>query len=108
MLYHGDVETLQKEYIDEETKFLSKKGQADLFNLYDNIEKFGDEFINFVRDKTELNDEEILDKRFISNTLNMLEKKYSAKCILSKNYTTNLIEILAEYVGRGRSAKQFH
>ena len=89
---HGD------EYIDEETKFFNKKGLADLANLYDNNKKFRDKIINFVEDKTLLNDEEILGKTFKYNTPNMLGKKYLAKCILSKDYTKNLI--------KGKSAKQ--
>ena len=100
MLHHGDVEILPKEYIDEKTKVLNKKGQADSVNLYDSNELFRDENMNFVRDKTLLNDEKILDKRFKSNTLNMLGTKYLAKCILSKDYNKNLIEILAKYVGQ--------
>ena len=87
MLHHGDVETLQEEYSDEETEVLIKKGQADLANLYDNNEKIRGENINFVRDIALLNDEEILDKTFKPNTLKMLGKKYLAKCILSKDYT---------------------
>ena len=49
---YGDVEPLHEHYIDEETIVLNKKEQADLVNLCDNKEKFRDEIIYFVRDKT--------------------------------------------------------
>ena len=51
--------------------------------------------MNFVRDKTELDIEVILDRRY--NTLNTLGKEYLAKCILSKDNTKDLIEILAKF-----------
>ena len=54
------------------------------------MKKYRDEIINFVRDKTLMNDKEILDKRVKSNTLNVLGKKNLAKSILSKDYTKNL------------------
>ena len=67
-----------------------------MVNLYDKNEKIRDEIITFFGDKTLLNDEEILDKKFEYNI--HLGKKYLAECILSKNYTKN-------FVGQGTLAK---
>ena len=47
----------------------------------------------------ELDLEVILDRRYKTDTLNMLGKEYLAKCILSKDNTQDVIEILAKYVG---------
>ena len=55
-----------------------------------------EEIINFVRDKKKLDLEEILDRRYKTNTLNTLGKEHLAKCILSKENTKDVIEILAE------------
>ena len=41
-----------KEYIDEETEALNKKGGDDLKNLYENNQKIRDEVKNFVGDKS--------------------------------------------------------
>ena len=54
---------------------------------------------NFVRDKKELDLKEILDRRYKTNTLNTTGKEYLARCILSKDNTKDLIEILAKYDG---------
>ena len=48
------IKKLQEEYIHEETGILNKEGRRYLNRLYGNNEKFRDEIIIFVRDKTEL------------------------------------------------------
>ena len=78
---------------------LNRMKQKYLNRLYVNNEEFGEEIVNFVRDKTELDLEVILDRRYKTNTLNTLGKEYLAKCILSKDNTEDLIEILAKYDG---------
>ena len=92
------IEKLQEEYIDEEMGTLSRRGQKYLNRLYGNKEELREEIINFVRDKTELDLEVILDRRYKTNTLNTLGKEYLAICILSKDNTKDLIEILAKFV----------
>ena len=91
------IEKLQEEYIDEEMGTLNRKGQKNLNRLYVNNEEFTEEIVNFVRDKTELDLEVILDRRYKTNTLNTLGKEYLAKSILSKDNTKDLIEILAKF-----------
>ena len=91
------IEKLQEEYIDEEMGTLNRKGQKYLNILYVNNEEFRDEIVNFVRDKTELDLEVILDRRYKVNTLNTLGKEYLAKCILAKDNTKDLIEIFAKF-----------
>ena len=76
---------------------LNRKGQKYLNGLYVNNEEFREEIVNFVRDKTELDLEVILDRRYKTNTLNNLGKEYLAKCVLSKDNTKDLIEILAKF-----------
>ena len=76
---------------------LNRKGQKYLNRIYVNNEEFREEIVNFVRDKTELDLEVILDRRYKTNTLNTLGKEYLAKCILSKDNTEDLIEILAKF-----------
>ena len=61
------------------------------------MKNFREEIVNFVRDKTELDLEVILDRRFKTNTLSTLGKECLAKCILSKDNTKDLIEILAKF-----------
>ena len=55
--------------------------------------------INFLRDKKELDLKEILDRRYKTNRINTTWMYYLAKCILSKDNTKDLIEILAKYDG---------
>ena len=92
-------EKLQEEYVDEEMGTLNRKGQKYLNRIYVNIEEFREEIVNFVRDKTELDLEVILDRRYKTSTLNTLGKEYLAICILSKDNTKDFIEILAKFAG---------
>ena len=78
---------------------LNRKGQKYLTKLYEKNEEFREEIINFDGDKKELDPKEILDRRYKTNTLNTTRKEYLAKCILSKDNTKDLIEILAKYDG---------
>ena len=89
--------TIQEEYIDEEIGTLNRKGQKFLSNLYGNNEEFRDEIINIIRDKTELDLEVILDRRYKTNMLNMMGKKCLVEYITSKDKTKDIIEILARY-----------
>ena len=91
------LEKLQEENIKEEMEILNRKGVKFLTRLYGNKEEFREEIINFVRDKTELELELILDKRCKTNTLNTLGNKYLAEFITSKDNTKDLIEIMAKY-----------
>ena len=95
--FANTIEKLQEEYIDEEMGTLNRKGQKYVNRLYVNNEEFREEIVNFVRDKTELDLEVILDRRYKTNELNTLGKEYLAKCILSKDNTKDLIEILAKF-----------
>ena len=76
---------------------LNRKGQKYLNKLYVNNKEFREEIVNFFRDKTDLDLEVILDRRYKTNTLKTLGKDYLAKCILSKDNTKDLIEILAKF-----------
>ena len=104
-LHHDDLqssfankkEKIQEEYIDEEMGTLNRKGQKYLNKLYVKNVEFREEIVSFVRDKTELDLEVILDRRYKTNTLNTLGKEYLAKCILSKDNTKDLVEILAKF-----------
>ena len=89
--------TIQEEYIDEEIGTLNRKGQKFLSNLYGNNEEFRDEVTNFIRDKMELDLEVILDRRYKTNMLDMMGKKYLVEYITSKDNTKDIIEILARY-----------
>ena len=89
--------TIQEEYINDEDGTLYRKGQKYLNRLYGNNEKSRDEIVNFVRDKTELDLDMILDKRYKTNMLNMTGKEYLAKYITCKDNTRDLIEILAKF-----------
>ena len=89
--------TIQEEYIDEEMGTLNRKGQKVLSNLYGNNEEFRDEIINFIRDKTELDLEVILERGYKTNMLNMLGRIYLVEYITSKDNTKDIIEILARY-----------
>ena len=93
------IEKLQGECIDEEMGTLNNKRQKYLNNLYVKNEEFREEIKTLVRDKRELDLEVILDRRYKTNTLNMTGNKYLAECILSKDITKSLIELLAKYVG---------
>ena len=66
---------IQEKYIDEETEALSNEGRKNLNEMYEVNQTFNDEIINFVGDKSELDREKILDKRFKYNTLNKLGLK---------------------------------
>ena len=87
----------QEEYIDEETEALNKKGRDDLNDLYINNQKFRDEVINLVGDKTVLGNEKILDKRYKYNTLNKLGLEVLGMFAFSKYHARSLIEIIASY-----------
>ena len=89
--------TIQGEYINEEDGVLNRKGGKYLSNLYENNEEFRNEIINFVRDKKELGLEMILDRRYKTNVLKMMGKKYLAEYITSEDNTKDIIEILARY-----------
>ena len=93
------IEKLQEEYINKETGISNKQGRRYLNRLYENNEEFREEIINFVRDKTELDLEVILDRRYKTNTFNTTGKKYLTECVASKDNTKDIIEILAKYVG---------
>ena len=82
----------------KETGISNKEGRRYLNRLYGNNEEFREEIINFVRDKTELDLEVILDRRYKSNTLNTTRKKYLTECVASKDNTKDLIGNLAKYV----------
>ena len=68
------IEKLQEEYVNKETAILNKEGRRYLNRLYENNEKIREEIINFVRYKTELDLEVILDRRSKTNTLNTTGK----------------------------------
>ena len=70
------IKKLPREYIKKQTGILNKEGRRDLNTLYGNNEEFRDELKIFVRDKTELDLEVILDRRYKTNTLNTTGKKY--------------------------------
>ena len=83
--------------MNKKTGTLNKKCRDDLNDLYKNNQKFRDEIINFVGDKTGLSNEKILDKRFKYNTLNKLGMETLAMFVWSRDYTRGVIEILASY-----------
>ena len=85
------------DFVNEEMGVLNRKGGRFLNKLYINNEEFREEFINFVKDKKELDLDLILDKRCKTNTLNTLGNKYLTECITSKDNTKDLIEIMAKY-----------
>ena len=76
---------------------LNIKGGKFSTRLHGNNEEFREEIINFLRSKKELDLELISDKRCKNNTLNTSGKKYLAECIISKDNTKDLIEIMAKY-----------
>ena len=43
--------------------------------------------------------EAILDRKYKTNTLNMMGKKYLTECVASKDNTKDVIEMLVKYVG---------
>ena len=92
------IEKLQGEYINKETGILIIEGRKYLNSLYGNNEEFREEIINFVRDKKELDLKENLDRRYKTNTLNTTGREYLARCVLSKDNTKDLIEILAKFM----------
>ena len=73
---YGGEKQLQGEYINKETEIFKKERRRYLSRLYGNNEQFREEIINFVRDKTELDLEVILDRRYKTNTFNTTGKKY--------------------------------
>ena len=93
------IEKLQEECIDEEMGTLNRKGQKYLNKLYVKNEEVREGIINFVRDKKALDLEVIFDRRYKTNTLNTTGREYLANCILSRDNTKDLIEIVANYVG---------
>ena len=93
--FADSIEKLQEENIDEKMRTLNRKGHKYLNRLYVINEEFREEIENFVRDKTELDPEVILDRRYKINTINTLGREYLAECILSKDNTKDSIEILA-------------
>ena len=62
-----------------------------------NDQNFKYEIVNFVRDRTGLSNEKILDKRFEHNTLNKLVMETLAKYAFSEDHASSLIEITAYY-----------
>ena len=86
-----------EEYIDEETQALSEKGRDDLKDLYKNNQKFREEVINIVGDKTGLGNDQILDKRYKYNTLIKLGMEVLGMFTFSKDHARSLIEIIASY-----------
>ena len=71
--------------LDEEKKSKENRVERSYFNrLYGNNEDFREEIINFVRNKTELDLEVILDRRYKTNALNTTGKKYLTECVASK------------------------
>ena len=89
---------LRSSYTHKYTGILNEEGRENLNSLYVNNEKFRSEIINYVRNKMQLNLEEILDKRCKTSILNTLGNKYLAECIKSKDNTKDVIEILGKYV----------
>ena len=83
--------------MNRKTKILNKKGRDDLNDLYRKNGKFRDEFLSFVGDKAGLSKDQIIDKRYKPNTLNMLGTEHSNKCVQSKDNTKILIENLAHH-----------
>ena len=77
---YGEEKQLQGEYINKGTGNLNKEGRRYLNRLYGNNEEFREEIIDFVRDKTELDLEVILDRRYKTITLNTTGKKYLTVC----------------------------
>ena len=75
-----------EEYIDEETEALNEKGRDHLKDLYKNTQKFRDEVINFVEDKTGLGNEKILDKRYKYNARNKLGTEVLGMFAFSKDH----------------------
>ena len=69
-----DDGAIHEEYIDEEDGTLNRKGQKILNRLHEKNEKFRDGIINFVRNKTALDLEVILDRKYKTNMLNMTGK----------------------------------
>ena len=96
---YGEEKQLQGEHINKETGILNKEGRSYLYRLYGNTEEFREEYINFVRHKTELDLEVILDRRYKTNTLNTTGEKYLTECVASKDNTKDVIEILVKNVG---------
>ena len=58
--------------MNKETVTLNKESVSNLNDLKENKEKFRDGIINFVGDKAGLSNEQVLDKIYKYNTLNML------------------------------------
>ena len=88
---------IQDEYIEEETKTFFRKGITVLSDLYKKNQKTKDETIDFIRDKTELGVDQILDKKPNYNTFNNLGRENLKECVQSKDYTRTLIKIIASY-----------
>ena len=93
------IEKLQGENINKETGIFNKKGPMYLNRLYGKMKNLEEKLKNFVRDKTELDLKEILDRRYKTNTLHTTGKKYLTECFASEDNTKDVIEILAKYVG---------
>ena len=84
-------------FVEDETKTLNRKGITVLSDLYKNNQKFKDEIIDFIRDKTELSVDQILDKRFKYKSLNNLGRANLKECVHSRDYTRSLIKIIASH-----------
>ena len=78
-------------FVDEATKILNRKGITVLSDPYKNNQKFKDKIIDIIRDKTELDVDQILDKRFKYNTLNKLGREKLKDCVQSEDYTRTSI-----------------
>ena len=90
---------LRNSYTDEKVGILNKEGRENLNRLYVNNKEFRDEIISYVKNKMQLDLEAILDRRYKTNTLNIIGKKYLTECVASKDNTKDVIEILGKYVG---------
>ena len=87
----------QEVYIDEETEALNEKGRDVLKDLYIINQKFRDEVINFVGDKTGLGNVKSLDNRYKYNTPNKLGMEFLGMFAFSKDHARSLIEFKASY-----------
>ena len=89
---------IRDEYINDEG-ILNRKGREYLCELYKDKEEFRNDIVDFVKDKSELELEVIIGNRCkTTNILKSEGKKCLTRCILSKDYTEEIIGIMAKYV----------
>ena len=92
------LKKIRDEYTNDEG-ILNRRGREYLCELYKDKEEFRNEIVDFVKDKSELEIEVIIDNRCkTTNILKSEEKKCFTRCILSKDYTEEIIGIMAKYV----------